>query len=585
MLCHLNYNGITIPLMKEKKIIITEDGIAVRCAFDELVHVDDLKKMVHPMNPNQHPEEQVTLYRKIIRYQGFRRAITASQQSGKMTRGHGLLESCAQEGIFWVPVDWQSYDSEAQELADVLADNLLAELAEINHEMKWKGMRALEGVANFDMEFTGQPLAQIDWELKHQEPLPESKEVKFLAGPKAPEGPVLEPVKLADKFLVPPFSVLDARQGYWQNRKRAWLALGIQSEVGRGENLLKMSDTMLEPDPAKRAAMKSLGARSSNLDVESGHPYRRARSEQNNPATSFRDNDKMYAYSQLSQLSQLMKLGYSNDEAKRMALEEPERVFELLGMSPKTTGTSIFDPVLCELIYRWFSPVGAVILDPFAGGSVRGIVASRLGRNYVGVELRPEQVEANQNQAQAICLQNEPIYHCDSSMNLDEIRMHDADLVFSCPPYADLEVYSDDPRDISNMEYEKFLSFYRQIIAKALAKLKINRFACFVIGEVREKKGHGFYRNFVRDTVAAFEDAGARYYNEMILVTSVGTLPLRAGKVFCSGRKIGKTHQNVLVFCKGDPKVATEACGEVDVSNALEMFGEVVGDPAPNSNP
>jgi hypothetical protein len=40
---------------------------------------------------------------------------------------------------------------------------------------------------------------------------------------------------LAERFIVPPFSVLDARQGYWQDRKRAWLALGIQSELGRGE--------------------------------------------------------------------------------------------------------------------------------------------------------------------------------------------------------------------------------------------------------------------------------------------------------------------------------------------------------------
>ena len=48
------------------------------------------------------------------------------------------------------------------------------------------------------------------------------------------------------------------------------------------------------------------------------------------------------------------------------------------------SGTSIFDPVLCELAYRWYCPPGGVILDPFAGGSVRGIVASKLGRRYVG---------------------------------------------------------------------------------------------------------------------------------------------------------------------------------------------------------
>ena len=41
-------------------------------------------------------------------------------------------------------------------------------------------------------------------------------------------------LSLAERFIIPPFSVLDARQGYWQDRKEAWLRLGIQSELGRG---------------------------------------------------------------------------------------------------------------------------------------------------------------------------------------------------------------------------------------------------------------------------------------------------------------------------------------------------------------
>ena len=67
-------------------------------------------------------------------------------------------------------------------------------------------------------------------------------------------------------------------------------------------------------------------------------------------------------------------------------------------------GTSIFDPVLCELIYKWFCPSKGKILDPFAGGSVRGIVAEYLGYSYTGIELRQEQVEENYNQAKIIGL-------------------------------------------------------------------------------------------------------------------------------------------------------------------------------------
>jgi hypothetical protein len=240
------------------------------------------------------------------------------------------------------------------------------------------------------------------------------------------------------------------------------------------------------------------------------------------------------------------------------------------------SGTSIFDPVLCELAYSWFCPRGGTILDPFAGGSVRGIVASRLGRQYIGVELRAEQVEANRAQ-EGIALDPLPVWHNGDSRNIDRICADvRADMVFSCPPYADLEVYSDDPLDLSTMDYGAFLEAYREIIAKACGLLKDDRFACFVVGDVRDRKGN--YRNFVGDTVEAFRAAGLHFYNEAVLVTAVGSLPIRAGKQFASGRKLGKTHQNVLVFVKGDGKRAAQACGECEFGEFGENEHEDLGE-------
>jgi len=145
--------------------------------------------------------------------------------------------------------------------------------------------------------------------------------------------------------------------------------------------------------------------------------------------------------------------------------------------------------------------------------------------------------------------------------------------VYTSPPYYDLEVYSDDPEDLSNKDtYEGFLVDYRAIIAQAVARLRDDRFACVVVGDVRDKKG--MYRNFVADTIAAFRDTGMGLYNEAILVTAVGSLSIRVGKQFTSGRKLGKTHQNVLVFVKGDPRKATAWCGPVEVG-LLEGADEV----------
>lgn len=223
------------------------------------------------------------------------------------------------------------------------------------------------------------------------------------------------------------------------------------------------------------------------------------------------------------------------------------------------SGTSIFDPVLCELVYRWFCPAGGTVLDPFAGGSVRGIVASKLGLYYTGVDLSERQLEANRAQGTVICPDNQPNWICGNSLEITTLAPVAVDFVFSCPPYADLEVYSEDERDISTMPYEKFREVYTEIIASCVSLLKPDRFACFVVGDARDKDG--FYYGFPWHTVQAFESAGARLYNEAVLITAVGSLPIRITKQFNSGRKLGKTHQNVFIFCKGNPKRAAEACG------------------------
>jgi len=231
------------------------------------------------------------------------------------------------------------------------------------------------------------------------------------------------------------------------------------------------------------------------------------------------------------------------------------------------SGTSIFDPVLCELVYRWFCPPGGVVLDPFAGGSVRGVVAAMLGRSYVGVELRAEQIAANEAQARSICPGASVRWIEGDARDVVNLWPEgQADLVFSCPPYADLERYSDDPRDLSTMPWAAFLETYRAIIAVSVARLREDRFACFVVGDVRAPDG--FYRGLPYETALAFTEVGARLYNEAVLVTAVGSLPIRAGRTFEATRKLGRTHQAVLVFCKGDPRRATEAVGPVE-------FGEL----------
>lgn len=213
-------------------------------------------------------------------------------------------------------------------------------------------------------------------------------------------------------------------------------------------------------------------------------------------------------------------------------------------------GTSQFDSMLCEVLLKWFGLPGGWVFDPFAGGHVRGTMASLIGYHYLGIDLNAEQIAANIKRGQELNLQNVSWVN-DDSQNLEKYLTQPYDLFFTCPPYGDLEQYTTDPRDLSVMDYGNFIGVYADIISKAIKLLKPNRFAVIVVADFRDSQG--FYRGFVKDTIIAFEQAGMQLYNELILLNAIGTASMRASNTF-STRKVVKVHQNVLVFYKGDPK-------------------------------
>lgn len=108
-------------------------GIPVYCTYDEIVPTASLKP--NPMNPNKHPQEQIEALGGIIRKTGWRNNITISTRSGMIVKGHGRQLAALLEELEEVPVEYQHYASEADELADLTADNRLAELAETDRTM------------------------------------------------------------------------------------------------------------------------------------------------------------------------------------------------------------------------------------------------------------------------------------------------------------------------------------------------------------------------------------------------------------------------------------------------------------------
>lgn len=306
-----------------------------------------------------------------------------------------------------------------------------------------------------------------------------------------PTGKLKIPTKiLRDRYLVPPFSILDTSVNAWLTRRNEW-----ESMINNRSDNIR------------------------NVVIK----------KHNTPYLNAMDYDE----------------GYKGLE--------------------RNGNTSTFDPFLCEILIKWFSRLGDTIYDPFAGGRVRGAISGILGRDYIGIDINPYQVEANVTQWNSICDKYDSTefgavqWVCgDSNVTHTD---HKCNMMLTCPPYYNLEVYTDDPADISTFKtYEQFRDTYESIIQLGYDTLEDDSFAVFVVEEIRDRGG--IFYGFVPDTIRAFEKAGFKYYNEMILENRIMSLGVRCPKYFDQSRKVGRHHQNVLVFFKGNPKHIQDKFGK-----------------------
>jgi tRNA G10 N-methylase Trm11 len=211
---------------------------------------------------------------------------------------------------------------------------------------------------------------------------------------------------------------------------------------------------------------------------------------------------------------------------------------------------SSFNPALMDMLVQWFTSEGEWILDPFSGGPVRGLVSAMLGRNYLGIDIRPEQIQRNLEVASSLMhlLRGKVEWRVgDSAKVLDDVSVvpelpyrH----IITCPPYFDLERYGGPDGDLSEMDYDEFRRFYREIIHKALARLTGDGFSIWVVGNVR--KGE-FIESLDIPTINYHLEAGYRLYNDICFITPIGTAAYRAN-VNARRLKMTRIHQMVLVF-------------------------------------
>jgi DNA methylase len=210
------------------------------------------------------------------------------------------------------------------------------------------------------------------------------------------------------------------------------------------------------------------------------------------------------------------------------------------------TGTySVFPVPLVEwILLRYGGPPGGRVLDAFAGGPPRAMVSSIMGYHYEGFDVRQEQIDENLAVLKPLKLDNITYHLGDGTLMEQASGLYDCGL--TCPPYFDLETYSEQADDISNLgTYGEFDEAMWKCASAYRRQMKTGAFVCIVIGNFRDKSGE--LVDFRSDTVRNFRDVGFKFHQEIILSKNFGSAAKRSTNAW-KGMKLVSIHEFLLVF-------------------------------------
>jgi len=216
------------------------------------------------------------------------------------------------------------------------------------------------------------------------------------------------------------------------------------------------------------------------------------------------------------------------------------------------SSTSYFNPKLCKIVYSSYCPKNGYIFDPFASVT-RPYVAKVMEYNYVGCEIRKDECDKINkilNENTLFKTSNVEVVNMDCRNFVTDQKF---DLVFTCPPYWNLETYSEIEGDMSNIQkYDVFLSEIGRVFNKCVSVMKDDAFCCFVVADFRDySQGRKLIERlvpFVSDMISCGEKNGLYLYDKVILKKPLGTAPSRL-KLW-NNRKTVRIHEELLVFRK-----------------------------------
>lgn len=474
----------------------------IKCEFKELV--DIIKLVPNPKNPNKHSDKQIDLLQKLIEYQGWRHPIIVSNRSGFVCAGHGRLQAAIKMGLKQVPVDYQDFDSEAQEYAFLVSDNAIQELSELDKGMINSDIGELG--PDFDVELLGLDGFEIDaadnMQLNESDPESEGDEKRFF-----------------NIFTIDEIANL----AFDEFREKGFPY--IEKTISECMcSLNKLSILPLEKCKSTRLAY-------SVPDSYHRHRFELSAIDMKSPLDAFNDNKDL-------------------SKAIRWELESTGKIsYKYLGTLSLVNGTqacSNFRPGFARYLYDTYAPKGAHVFDSSTGfgGRLTGFLASHCAI-YTGIDPNTKTYRANiklsddLGKNKIVDLHNLPIE------NFDESTLNEkCDFAFTSPPYFSKEIYSDEATQ-SYQRYPLFTDwlegFLRQMLRKQFNVLKKG---CFSVVNIEDVTIKNKKYELVKETISLSKAVGFTFEKEELFEMATRT-KVKDGEI-----ESEKSAERVLFFKK-----------------------------------
>lgn len=153
------------------------------------------------------------------------------------------------------------------------------------------------------------------------------------------------------------------------------------------------------------------------------------------------------------------------------------------------TKNTMYRPHLSKIINTHLGV--KTVLDPCAGwgGRMLGTVAS--GNRYIAFEPNVETYENLNNLVDFLDIRDRVLLYNDVAENMSDYDFSSVDMVFTSPPYFNLEVYSDNERQAENKysSYEEWKTkWLTDVIQKCIMRLNRKGYSCWNVHNVGKMK-------------------------------------------------------------------------------------------------